>query len=92
MRLLHFILFLAIAAAAGTRAVAGPIVRVPNTTLKLPENPGSLGYRLAEAFPEQRFRALVITAIPGETNRLVFAHQAGEITIMRDLRVRSDTP
>jgi uncharacterized repeat protein (TIGR03806 family) len=85
MRWLNSLLFLVIAAASMPVA-GGPVVRVPNTTLKLPQQPGSFGYRLTEAFPDQRFRALVIAAIPGETNRLVFAHQAGEVTIMRDLR------
>ncbi|MBL9172727.1 MAG: PQQ-dependent sugar dehydrogenase [Verrucomicrobiales bacterium] len=63
-----------------------PIQREANTTLRLPEVPGSFGYRLTAAFPGESFRAVAIVPIPGETNRLMFANLGGEITVIPDLQ------
>ena len=45
-------------------ALAGPLTRVANTTLKLPEIPGSFGYRLVEAFPGLGVTPVAIVAPP----------------------------
>ena len=68
-------------------ATAGPLVREPNRTLKLPEIPGSFGYQLGNAFPGLTFSAPVAIATPpGETNRLLVVEQSGRITVLPDLR------
>ena len=67
------------------RSEAGPLSREANVSLRLPEVPGSFGYRLTAAFPGESFRTLAIVNIPGETNRLVFANQGGDITLIPDL-------
>ena len=66
-------------------ALAGPLTRVANTTLKLPEIPGSFGYRLVEAFPGLGVTPVAITAPPGETNRLFFVEPSGRIRVLTDL-------
>ncbi|MFO1460256.1 MAG: hypothetical protein U1G08_12690 [Verrucomicrobiota bacterium] len=66
-------------------AWGGPLQREANTTLRLPEVPGSRGYRLTPAFPGESFHTLAIISFPGETNRLVFANQGGDITLIPDL-------
>ncbi len=85
--MLRPLLFLLLAAgAAMTPAVAGPLTRVPNGTLKLPEVPGSFGYQLGNAFPGLTFSAPVAIATPpGETNRLFVVEQPGRITVLPDL-------
>jgi len=66
---------------------AGPLVRVANTTLKLPEVPGSFGYQLGNAFTGLTFSAPVAVATPpGETNRLFVVEQAGRIIVLPDLQ------
>lgn len=67
------------------RSLGAPLGREANVSLCLPEIPGSLGYRLTPAFPGESFHTLAIVNIPGETNRLVFANQGGDITIIPDL-------
>jgi uncharacterized repeat protein (TIGR03806 family) len=65
---------------------AGPITRVPNTTLKLPAVPGSFGYQLVDALPGKSFAAPVaIVTAPDETNRLFVVEQAGRIQVIPNL-------
>lgn len=54
--------------------------------LKLPENPGSFGYRFIDAFPGLAVtNPVVITAPRGETNRLFIVEQAGRIVVITNL-------
>ena len=82
----HSLLALLAALSVGLPVTAGPLVRVPNTTLKLPEVPGSFGYQMANAFSGLTFSAPVALATPpGETNRLFIVEQPGRIQVLPDL-------
>ena len=73
-------------------AIAGPLTRVPNTTLQLPEVPGGFGYRFVDGFPGVTLdNPLAITAPPGETNRLFIVEQPGRIVIITNLAIPTRT-
>jgi len=60
--------------------------RDPSARLQLPTEPGAFGYTFENAFPGLTFSApVVITAPPGETNRLFIVEQAGRIRVIPDL-------
>lgn len=68
---------------------AGPLERVPNTTLtNMPVVPGGYGYTFTNAFP---FPGMVFTnpvciaAAPGETNRLFILEKSGRIIVITNL-------
>jgi glucose/arabinose dehydrogenase len=64
--------------------------RDPAAQLALPLQPGSFGYTFENAFPNLSFASpVVITAPPGETNRLFVVEQAGRIRVIPDLRTPS---
>ncbi|HAB18915.1 MAG TPA: PQQ-dependent sugar dehydrogenase [Verrucomicrobiota bacterium] len=69
---------------AGGFVWAAP-VREPNTTLRLPQTPGSFGYEFADALGLQFEAPVVITAPPGETNRLFIVEQRGRIIVITNL-------
>lgn len=71
---------------------AGPLTRVPNTTLQLPEVPGGFGYRFVEAFPGLTLdNPVAIAAPPGETNRLFIVEQRGRIIVITNLAAPTRT-
>lgn len=58
--------------------------------LAFPRQPGSFGYTFENAFPNLTFASpVVISAPPGETNRLFVVEQAGRIRVIPDLRTPS---
>ncbi len=77
---------LLLASVASLAASAGPLTRVPNPSLRLPEVPGSFGYRLVDALPGITFTPVAIVTPPGEANRLFVVNQPGTITVIPDLR------
>ncbi len=65
---------------------AGPLTRLPNTTLALPETPGSFGYTMAPMFPGLTFvNPVAILSPPGETNRLFIVERTGRIAVITNL-------
>lgn len=60
---------------------AGPLTRVPNTSLaNLPTTPPVYGYSLSNAFPTVSLsQPVCITSPPGETNRLFILERPGAI-------------
>ncbi len=65
---------------------AGPLQRVPNTTLQLPPTPPQFGYTLANAFPTVSLdQPVCIASPPGETNRLFILEKQGTIVVITNL-------
>src|SRR5690242_15938904 len=65
---------------------AGPIQRVPNTTLHMPQTPPVFGYAVTNAFGNLTFLApAAITSPPGETNRLFVVEQGGRVSVITNL-------
>lgn len=66
---------------------AGPLNRVPNTTLtNLPPTPPLFGYVLINALPGLTFdQPVAITSPPGETNRLFILQKTGRIMVITNL-------
>lgn len=66
---------------------AGPLNRVPNTTLSnLPPTPPLFGYVLTNALPGLTFtQPVAITSPPGETNRLFVVEKTGRILVITNL-------
>ena len=59
---------------------------VETARLRLPENPGSFGYRFTDAFPSLTVTSpVVITAPRGESNRLFIVEQAGRVVVITNL-------
>jgi len=63
---------------------AGPLTRVPNTSLaNLPTTPPVYGYSLSNAFPTVSLsQPVCITSPPGETNRLFIPEKIGTIVVI----------
>ncbi len=72
---------------AVTALAAGPLTRVPNTSLSsVPIVPGSFGYTFVNAFPTLTFTNPVCLATPpGETNRLFILEKRGRIVVITNL-------
>lgn len=67
-------------------APPAPIQRVPNTTLTLPAQPPTFGFRTEVAFAGMSFsNPVAIASPPGETNRLFIVEQAGRIVVLTNL-------
>jgi len=67
---------------------AGPLQRVPNTTLpaSLPAAPPQFGYTLDNAFPGLSLsQPVCIASPPGETNRLFILEKGGNIVVITNL-------
>src|SRR6476660_3178856 len=65
---------------------AGPLQRVPNTTLQMPPAPPVFGYAATNAFGALTFPDPVGFATPpGETNRLFIVEQRGIISVITNL-------
>lgn len=60
--------------------------RVGNTSLRLPSTPPTYSYALTNAFGNIIFpNPVVLTAPPGEVNRLFIAEQTGRVTVITNL-------
>jgi glucose/arabinose dehydrogenase len=74
----------------GQVSAAGPLQRVPNTSLQMPANPPTIGYSTTNAFPGLTFtNPVCITSPPGETNRLFVVEKKGVITVITNLAAPS---
>jgi uncharacterized repeat protein (TIGR03806 family) len=67
--------------------MAGPLQRVPNTTLtNMPPAPPTFGYTTTNLFPGLTFvNPICITSPPGETNRLFIVGKNGVISVITNL-------
>lgn len=74
-------------------ASAGPLQRVPNTTLTLPPQPPQyVGYLVNNAFPTVSLSGPVcIASPPGETNRLFILERSGNIVVITNLAAPTRT-
>jgi glucose/arabinose dehydrogenase len=71
---------------------AGPLQRVPNTSLQMPANPPTIGYSTTNAFPNITFtNPVCIASPPGETNRLFIVEKKGVIAVITNLAAPSRT-
>lgn len=86
-------MFLAVLLGAALQTLhASPLTRVPNTTLRVPSTPPSLGYRLTNAFGNLAVAdPVAIKAPPGETNRLFIVEQDGRISVITNLMAPNRT-
>lgn len=95
LRCVRFWLFVCCIAALlcpGLKLTAGPLQRVPNTTLKMPTSPPTIGYTSTNIFPSMIFTNPVsILAPPGETNRLFIVGKDGVICIITNLAAPNRT-
>lgn len=86
------ILFCAVAAMAVNATSAAPLVRVPNTTLKMPLNPPTQGYTHKNAFGSLTFtNPIAIVTPPGETNRVFVVQKNGLIMVITNLAAPTKT-
>ena len=77
------ILFTGIAAPCSS---AQAIARMPNTTLKMPQNPSAYGFTTVDAFPGLIFdNPVCIVSPPGETNRVFVLEKGGRIQVITNL-------
>jgi uncharacterized repeat protein (TIGR03806 family) len=71
---------------------AQPLVRMPNTTLTLPQQPATLGFIFVDAFPGATVSTPMGFAVPpGETNRLFIMERAGRIVVITNLAAPTRT-
>jgi uncharacterized repeat protein (TIGR03806 family) len=65
---------------------ADPLVRVPNTTLRMPAHPPTQGFATQNAFPGLAFdEPVAVATAPGETNRLFVCERGGRILVITNL-------
>lgn len=77
----------------GQAHAAGPLQRVPNTTIQMPANPPTIGYSATNAFPGITFtNPVCIASPPGETNRLFVVEKKGVIAVITNLAAPSRMP
>lgn len=80
------------AAGAVSSAAAGPLVRVPNTTLNMPLTPPTQGYTHKNAFGSLTFtNPIAIVTPPGETNRVFIVQKNGLIMVITNLTAPTKT-
>src|SRR6267143_5430600 len=66
--------------------VAGPLARMPNTTLQMPASPAVYGFMATNAFGSLSFLdPLAIVSAPGETNHLFVVEQGGRVSVITNL-------
>lgn len=72
---------------------AGPLQRVPNTSLtNFPAQPPQFGYTVTNAFTGLTFtQPVCITSPPGETNRLFILEKTGDIVVITNLASPNQT-
>jgi uncharacterized repeat protein (TIGR03806 family) len=77
---------LALGSASTRGAQSSALARVPNTTLRMPENPPPISYTTSNAFPTLSFlRPVAIVTPPGEIDRLFVVEQYGRIAVITNL-------
>ncbi len=70
----------------GGSTATGQLVRVANSTLTLPQNPQTFGYRAEDAFAGITFsQPLGLVVPPGETDRLFVIEKTGRIQVIANL-------
>ena len=70
----------------------GPIQRVPNATLRMPQEIPTVGYGLSNVFGNLTFHEPVaIVSPPGETNRLFVVERTGSILVITNLAAPNKT-
>lgn len=80
---IRLLLTVCLGLASGRAAALG---RVVNTTLTLPQDPATLGYRVQDALGGLRFdRPVALATPPGETHRLFVVEQSGRIIVITNL-------
>lgn len=78
--------------ATGSTQAAGPLTRVPATTLAMPAAPPSYGYTNINALGSLTFfNPVVIVTPPGETNRLFIVEKNGIISVITNLAAPTRT-
>jgi glucose/arabinose dehydrogenase/mono/diheme cytochrome c family protein len=88
----HLVMVVMLFAATGLVQAAGPLTRVPATTLTLPATPPSYNYTSVNALGSLIFfDPVVITTPPGETNRLFIVEKNGVISIITNLAAPTRT-
>lgn len=71
---------------------AGPLQRVPNTSLQMPSNPPSHGFTASTALGGLVFtNPVVILSPPDETNRLFIVEKKGRIVVITNLAAPTRT-
>ena len=71
---------------------AGPVLRVPNTTLQMPTNPPTHGFASTPALGGLTFlNPTAIASPPGETNRLFITERGGRIVVITNLAAPTRT-
>jgi glucose/arabinose dehydrogenase len=71
---------------------AAPLIRVPNTTLRMPADFPVVGYGVTNAFGDLTFdEPVVIASAPGDTNRLFIVSKTGWISVITNLAAPTKT-
>jgi glucose/arabinose dehydrogenase len=83
---LFFAFFIAL-----TGSSLGQLTRVPNTSLKMPQNPAVRGYTLQQQFGRAFTAPVALVTPPGETNRLFIVEQNGRISLITNLTSATPT-
>ena len=80
------VVFVVVLSCVASVHATGPLARVPNNTLQMPQTPPVYGYQATNAFGNLTFTAPVaILSPPGETNRLFVVEQAGVVAVITNL-------
>src|SRR4051812_45189908 len=67
------------------------LTRVPNASLKLPQNPATRGYTFQQQFGHAFTAPVALVTPPGETNRLFIVEQNGRISLITNLTAATPT-
>lgn len=67
------------------------VIRQPNSTLRLPQVPGALGYRLVDALQLQFTNPVALASPRGDTNRLFIAELPGRVVVVTNLMAPTRT-
>jgi len=87
-----FVILLSVVCLNVTAQSAPLLLRVPNTTLQMPQVSQNFGYKTEKAFGTLTFASPVaIRTAPGETNRLFVVEQGGRVFAITNLAVPNKT-
>ncbi|MBX3732187.1 MAG: PQQ-dependent sugar dehydrogenase [Verrucomicrobiae bacterium] len=76
---------------ASVGTTAGGLVRQPNHSLRLPQNPGRFGFRLVDALNLQFDVPVRVVFPPGETNRVFVVEKGGVVAVVTNIAAPSRT-
>ena len=83
---------IAVLLALGCHLAAGPLARVPNTSLRMPAFPEVVGLTTTNAFTGLSFdKPVGLVTPPGETNRLFVLEQRGRIQLITNVAAPTKT-